>query len=461
MLRQLYMTYSFYEVSALPFSYSTFCLPSLFTAPSAPIKIILAQLSAATFYLCPYINPAPKRLTHRQQAAFYYLWQLSYAKKQRLLMAYRDYRCPISVPKNPTLQTNPYWQWLVRFDLSAWDIKKLIIDKPFEVLETTSRTQPNPLWCHQRLGQSQTLLPDGRAILIGGEYEDWYDPDFYIYNDVIVIPPHHSLNHTLNRTENKADIEIYGYPKAVFPPTDFHTATLVGEYIYIIGALGYPKDRRYSHTPVYRLNTQTFKIEEVATRNSMGWIHGHHALLKDNRIIVSGGQILADDSSPLLDNIDTWALNLNTLIWKNITQRYRKWLRFYVARMDGGCLNLGKYSQLNDCQNTHNSNRAVLHALEIEASIGCLPDLNSYRQLFVPPITHETASDWNIGNEVVDYDKILFIDGVKVGYKSDHECVHVTIEGNLSDDVVELLQQNLRHKLCKVENMACEVIALE
>jgi hypothetical protein len=27
---------------------------------------------------------------------------------------------------------------------------------------------------------------------------------------------------------------VYGYPESVFPPTDFHTATLVGEFIYVI-----------------------------------------------------------------------------------------------------------------------------------------------------------------------------------------------------------------------------------
>ncbi|MEZ4617437.1 MAG: hypothetical protein R2867_18265 [Caldilineaceae bacterium] len=34
-------------------------------------------------------------------------------------------------------------------------------------------------------------------------------------------------------------IDIYGYPLAIFQPTDFHSATLVGNHIYIIGCLGY------------------------------------------------------------------------------------------------------------------------------------------------------------------------------------------------------------------------------
>jgi len=34
------------------------------------------------------------------------------------------------------------------------------------------------------------------------------------------------------------NLKIYGYPKGVFPPTDFHTVTLVGHKIIVIGCLG-------------------------------------------------------------------------------------------------------------------------------------------------------------------------------------------------------------------------------
>ena len=38
-------------------------------------------------------------------------------------------------------------------------------------------------------GRSTVWLPDGRVVLIAGEHEDSYDPDFCIYNDVVVIQP--------------------------------------------------------------------------------------------------------------------------------------------------------------------------------------------------------------------------------------------------------------------------------
>ena len=97
-------------------------------------------------------------------------------------------------------------------------------------------------WCARRFGQSLTLLPDGRAIQIGGEHEDFYDSDFCIYNDEFV---HHPDDR----------IDIFCYPEEVFPPTDFHTATLIGDSIYIIGGLGYQGQRQFGETPVYRLDT--------------------------------------------------------------------------------------------------------------------------------------------------------------------------------------------------------------
>lgn len=75
-----------------------------------------------------------------------------------------------------------------------------------------------PVWCFHRFGKSITEFPDGRIIEIGGEHEDYYDPDFCIYNDVVV---HYGGGR----------FEIFGYPEEVFPPTDSHSATLVGDVI--------------------------------------------------------------------------------------------------------------------------------------------------------------------------------------------------------------------------------------
>ena len=169
------------------------------------------------------------------------------------------------------------------------------------------------MWCNQRFGKSLTFLPDGRIIEIGGEHEDFSDPDFHIYNDVFV---HHG----------KGRFKIYGYPKAVFPPTDFHTATLVGGHIYIIGGLGYPQDRRPGFTPVYRLNCKTLAMEKVHTSgDNPGWIHDHRATYRADRgkageIHLEGGEVCL--KSPGRED-DDWAeneaifvLDLASLEWR-------------------------------------------------------------------------------------------------------------------------------------------------
>ncbi len=65
-----------------------------------------------------------------------------------------------------------------------------------------------------------------RLVQIAGKHEDFYDPDFYIDNDVIVH-------------DTKGKFKIYSYPEEVFSPTDSHSATFPDRFIYIIGSIGY------------------------------------------------------------------------------------------------------------------------------------------------------------------------------------------------------------------------------
>jgi hypothetical protein len=133
--------------------------------------------------------------------------------------------------RNPEMMNNPFWEAMIRSGVNAYQAGNLFgIDNKFD-------GKYMPIWCAQRFGQSLTFLPDGRIVQVAGKHEDHYDPDFCIYNDVFVHSPDGSVT-------------IYGYPESVFAPTDFHTATLIGDFIYLIGPLGYPKDRRYWETSV-------------------------------------------------------------------------------------------------------------------------------------------------------------------------------------------------------------------
>jgi hypothetical protein len=74
---------------------------------------------------------------------------------------------------------------------------------------------------------------------------------------------------------------IYCYPESLFPPADFQTATLMSTHIYALGGVGYYGARHNGHTPVYRLNAETFAIEKVeCTGIAPGWIYDHVAKLR-------------------------------------------------------------------------------------------------------------------------------------------------------------------------------------
>src|SRR5258708_2223735 len=100
------------------------------------------------------------------------------ALKPELFM---QWRTPRFGRANPERMNNPVWEWLIRSRLSAYQAGQRF--------KGPSPMRAGPGWCFDRFGQSSTNLPDGRTILIAGEHEDYYDPDFYIYNDVVVLHP--------------------------------------------------------------------------------------------------------------------------------------------------------------------------------------------------------------------------------------------------------------------------------
>jgi hypothetical protein len=174
----------------------------------------------------------------------------------------RKWRTPIRGALNPQLMTNPVWKWLIESRLHAHQANALF--------SGDSMTSEAPGWCFDRFGQSCTPLPDGRTVWIAGEHADYYHPDFFIYNDVVVKSP-------------QGAIEIYGYPPDIFPPTDFHSASLVNGRLIIIGNLGYGGQRRQGVTQVLALELNSWQILRLSTEGAgPGWIHGHSARLEDD-----------------------------------------------------------------------------------------------------------------------------------------------------------------------------------
>ncbi|RYG63861.1 ankyrin repeat domain-containing protein, partial [bacterium] len=205
---------------------------------------------------------------------------------------------------NPEKVEVPFWNAMTRSGATAWRARDLFGD--------TELDDDSAVWSFARFGKSLTELPDGRIIEIGGEHEDFYDVDFCIYNDVFV---HHG----------GGKFEIYSYPEAVFPPTDFHSATLVGDFIYIIGSLGYPEGRFDGETPVYRLDINTLAIEKVETSGeNPGWISSHRAVYKaeSGEIEIFGGKVWGIDEVEKAEFYDEnelrYGLDLEQLVWRVI-----------------------------------------------------------------------------------------------------------------------------------------------
>ena len=200
--------------------------------------------------------------------------------------------------RNPEEVDHAFWREMVRTGMPAY--------AAYDEFGTGDRDFSGPaIWSFDRFGMSTTPLPDGRWVQVAGEHEDSYDVDFLIYNHVFVH-------------DGSGGLRIFTYPESVFPPTDFHTATLAGDTIILIGNLGYPQDRVVGQTQVLRLDLQTFAIERIETTGEApGWINGHREQLAEGRIIISGGVVW--DGSNLKPIDGAYSLSLESFAWTKLT----------------------------------------------------------------------------------------------------------------------------------------------
>ena len=226
---------------------------------------------------------------------------LGLGKQENLTISKQEYlahKHRVYGTSNPQICDIPFWYDMVRCNGGAWKARSHFGDE--------NSFNDMPVWCYERFGKTITAMGDSEFIEIAGEHEDFYDPDFCIYNEVF----HH---------KGGGDFTIYQYPKDVFPPTDFHTATLVDGYIYIIGSLGYLEERRYGTTPVYRLDIKSFRIEKLDTSGECpGWIYNHSADLVGQSVLrIQGGEILdgAEGKENHRFNKHDFELDLAALKW--------------------------------------------------------------------------------------------------------------------------------------------------
>jgi hypothetical protein len=263
-----------------------------------------------------------------------------------------------------------------------------------------------PIWTFERMGRAEITLRDGRIVCIAGEHEDYYDPDFYIYNDVIVLGPG-------NR------VEIYGYPAEIFSPTDFHTATLVGDRILLIGSVGYPKDRRPGQTPVYSLDGSNYAISAIPTSGeSPGWI-SHHSAEYDGKglLTIRGGQVYegGDGTLPFRSNVEEYALDLETGVWRRTTNR--DWPQFLIRAEERGTKGTFRTFFLDD---------RLLTGIEY-----AVRDPSNFRE------------------------RAIVVQGVVISFRDHVRAVELIIEGSLPEGLTRDVLEQLRLKAEKALGSPC------
>jgi len=309
--------------------------------------------------------------------------------------------------RNPERMRLEHWEWMVRHGGDPFNVRlDLGLDCNYpRCSEEGACDRHEPDWCFQRFGMTRTGLSDGRIICVGGEHEDSYDPDFCIYNDVIVLRP--AEGHAAV-TLDSGSVEIYGYPKEVFAPTDFHSATLVGDRLIVIGRLGYDRGERLrGRTPVVALDLSSYGIVALpCSGEHPGWIYEHHAAFDpiSHAITVRGGKMwCADDRKAL---------------------RYRAAHRLHVGEMRWELI-----SAAEECRGF------VIEAVRTGSTFNG-PKADDFKPASVP---HTWLPPEDRGCDVY----LLDVSGVRITFEVMYTTVRVTIEGTIPPVVREALLRDV------------------
>jgi len=348
--------------------------------------------------------------------------------------AWRNPRTGVS---NPTILTNPWWAWLIRTRLNAYQAN--------ELWKGPSSFSAGPVWCFDRFGQTATTLPDGRVVYVAGEHEDYYDPDFHIYNDVVIASP-------------DGECVILGYPTDVFPPTDFHTATLIGNRIVLIGCLGYPEDRRLGETQVLELSIDSWAVRKIVTRgDGPGWISRHATTLSSSghAIVVSSGEVLRDAQQDLWDNTDDWSLDVES--WKWSRQTHRNWRQWRLMRVDRQRNQLWQMRQAIWHSKVGWKDEFARDMNGFRETMGFEPDLD-----LIPHLYQLDEHTQELPKEDDEYNVVrVRIDDVTVKFIEDGFSIHAVVQGELAAGREAALKQSLREKLSRLDGQEWEVIEMD
>jgi hypothetical protein len=337
---------------------------------------------------------------------------------------------------NPEKIDDPFRLAMIRSGANAWSAQR--------ALSRGDDEDQGPTWTYERFGRSTTVLADGRIVEIGGEHEDYYDPDFCIYNDLTVFMPDGEIRH-------------FGFPESVFPPTDFHTATVLGDCLIIVGRLGYPDGRRIGHTPVFRLDLKTLAIDEISCAGQgPGWISRHKAALNEQgQLVITGGQVDASDDGPSIENLDEWTLD--TMEWRWHRSTDREWRQWHFVRKDRKPNHLRQMRQATWSRDSGWKTEYQKEMGSLVDALGHEPDLGMVTSLY-----HAGGFDTEAGSAKSEGRvKRVLVDGVVIRIVESGRLVHAVAEGVLADSTLQSYQNTVLERLGRLEGAEWEILVPE
>jgi hypothetical protein len=335
---------------------------------------------------------------------------------------------------NPERMPLAFWEWMVRKSEEArlrdWtEGDDVPGHTPYQLRVRFGQDgdySRGPVWNFDRIGATRTPHPDGRIICIAGEHEDHYDPDFCIYNDVIVI-------------DLDGSIAIYGYPKDVFPPTDFHSATLVGDRVIVIGRLGYMGERRPGVTPVMALDLTSYQFSELPSRGEPpGWIFRHEAELNPEGITLRGGQVYEEiEGEPRIRrNFDDFLYDLVSGRWTRLTDR--RWRQFSICNVENKVFMKGQ--PFRGCC-----------PMDAEPWRGEVPEVPDFGDTFIyvrPEALFPRSFEYeSVFSEEFSPEDRIAVGGIDVSIKVESFAIEVMIEGDMDEARANALVQDIRKSM--------------
>jgi len=245
----------------------------------------------------------------------------------------------------------------------------------------------------------------------------------------------------------ESSIAIHCYSQEAFPSTDFHSATRVGDAIFMVGCLGYPQQRIVGSTPVFRLALDAMTIARVETSGEApGWIHKHTAVLSADggALIIHGGKIWFGDDRTMQDNIDAWSLDVDSGHWTRLTAL--DWQRWTMRRVDR------RPNRLWDVRQALWRRDHPRAGLENMWRHDDAPDFDALAALYR---LDETMPAPEKGSNHNDF--CVVVDGVRVRFTEDLYSVQAIVEGRLSEARLDALRRKTLATLERLDGSVWEI----